>query len=77
MDLHGSLRDNLQAALKSVSRHRNRTIHKDTRDYWNCLLQHAQTHIGPENMDRDVSELTRKLCLELIERDRQMTIYPP
>jgi hypothetical protein len=74
MDLHGTLRDNLQAALKSVSRYRNQAVYTDTRDYWDCLLQHAQTLIDAENMDRDVPELTRKLALELIERDRQGTV---
>ena len=74
MDLHGSLRDNLQAALKSVVRHRNLTVHLDTREYWDRLLQYAQALPNEENTAFDISELTQKLAQELIERDRRAVV---
>jgi len=74
MDLYGSLGDNLQAALKSVTRHRNIAVHCDTRDYWDRLLKHAQFHLTEENAPEGVAELTRKMALELVERDRRAAI---
>ena len=76
MDLHGSLKDNLQATLRSVTRYRNQAVHDDTRSFWDHLLRYAQAHISDGNPPPDVVELARKLALELIERDRRAGITP-
>jgi len=77
MDLHGSLKDNLQATLRSVTRHRNQVVHRDTRAYWDHLLRHAQSLIGDGKAPQDTAELARKLALELIERDRRAAMTSP
>ncbi len=43
MDLHGSLAENLQAAVRSVKRHRNHPVHAETVKFWADLLQHARS----------------------------------
>ena len=41
MKLHGSVEDNLSAAVRSARRLRGQPIHPDTLRYWHDLLQHA------------------------------------
>jgi hypothetical protein len=76
MDLHGSLSDNLQAALKSATRHRNVAVYSDTRDYWDRLLLYAQSLSGGEGATYEIAELARKLAFELVERDRRAASGP-
>jgi hypothetical protein len=76
MDLHGSLSDNLQSALKSVIRHRNLAVHGDTRAYWDQLLRYAQDAIESGDAAFDVPDLAAKLKVELSERDRREA-FPP
>jgi hypothetical protein len=42
MDLHGSLAENLQAAVRSAKRHRKHPVHAETVKFWADLLQHAR-----------------------------------
>ncbi len=42
MDLHGSLADNLQAAIASARRHQGHPVHSETTAFWADLLQHAR-----------------------------------
>lgn len=41
MQIEGSIRANLIAAVTSARRLRGRAIHRDTIDYWRRLLDHA------------------------------------
>ncbi len=43
MDLHGSLAENLQAAVRSAKRHRNHPVHAETVKFWVDLVQHARS----------------------------------
>jgi len=43
MDLHGSLAENLQAAVRSAKRHRKHPVHAETVKFWAALLQHARS----------------------------------
>ncbi len=42
LDLHGSLADNLQAAIASARRYQGHPVHSDTIAFWSDLLQHAR-----------------------------------
>ena len=42
MNLHGSIEDNLSAAIRSVRRLRCHPVHVDTLEYWSELLDHAR-----------------------------------
>lgn len=42
MDVHGSLSNNLQAAIASARRSRGHPVHADTVAFWSELLQHAR-----------------------------------
>jgi hypothetical protein len=49
MNLHGSVSDNLRAAIRSAERLRGRAVHPDTLAFWQDLLRHARradTHPG-------------------------------
>ncbi len=43
MDLHGSLAENLQAAVNSAKRHKDYPVHSETVRFWAELLQHARS----------------------------------
>ncbi len=43
MDFHGSLANNLQAAIASARRYRGHPVHAETIAIWSELLQHART----------------------------------
>ena len=43
MDLHGSLAENLQAAVNSAKRHRDHPVHAETVKFWAELLQYARS----------------------------------
>jgi len=43
MDLHGSLTENLQAAVNSAKRHKDHPVHSETVSYWADLLQYARS----------------------------------
>ena len=42
MVLHGTLIDNLEAALKSARRYRGKSVYSDTINHWNALLEHSR-----------------------------------
>ncbi len=43
MHLHGTLADNLQAAVDSSKRHRKHPVHSETVKFWAELLQYARS----------------------------------
>jgi hypothetical protein len=46
MKLHGSLQTNLEGALMSARRHRDRPVYPQTLAHWNDLLAYARREIG-------------------------------
>jgi hypothetical protein len=47
MKLHGSVEDNLTAAVRSARRLRGHPVHADTLKYWDELLHHARRERTP------------------------------
>jgi len=43
MNLHGSLAENLQAAVNSAKRHKDHPVHAETVRFWAELLQYARS----------------------------------
>jgi microcystin degradation protein MlrC len=68
MDLHGTLSENLRAAMKSVLKYRGKPVHSDTLGYWEELVSHGRKAIRQGNPSPEVSELVRRLGIELSER---------
>lgn len=69
MDIHGSLADNLQAAIASARRYKGHTVHKETIAFWSELLQHArlQKAVGNEEASR-IDLLLAELDAAIAER---------
>jgi len=69
MELHGSVEDNLKAAVRSARRFRNQSVHKDTLQYWSDLLRHAcREHTAQDNR-RVIGGLIIELENELAQRN--------
>lgn len=68
MKLHGTLVDNLKAAVRSAERLRGHPVHSDTLNFWLELLSHARTAIRARTQGDDVEQLTGRLQLLLSER---------
>jgi hypothetical protein len=70
MDIEGSLRDNLQAAVASAKRLRGHPVYTDTQAYWSKLLALARSErASHEPADRaQIDLLIAKLQQELAER---------
>jgi hypothetical protein len=70
MKLHGSLEDNLSAAVRSAHRLRGHPVHSDTLQYWRDLLHHArrETAAKPTDDHHVTNKLMAALESELAER---------
>jgi len=62
MKIEGSIRSNLISAITSARRWRGRAVHKDTRAYWQGILEHGR-RAGP--LGEPVAELVAELENEL------------
>ncbi|HUP67822.1 MAG TPA: hypothetical protein VM145_06405 [Sphingomicrobium sp.] len=51
MELHGTLENNLAAAIQSARRLKGHPVHGDTFDYWKSLLDHARRELGNASAD--------------------------
>jgi hypothetical protein len=72
MVLHGSLVDNLDSALQSARRHRNKALYADTIDYWNALLGHSR---GLLDVTPNADTARRLIaCLEVELADRAAAV---
>jgi hypothetical protein len=60
MKLHGSVADNLKAALQSARRLRGHPVHSDTLTHWSDLIHHARRKFAAGS-----SELIHPLIIEL------------
>ncbi len=52
MKLHGSIQDNLVAAVRSARKLRGRPVHADTLKHWDDLLQHARRELASGTGER-------------------------
>jgi hypothetical protein len=73
MKLHGSLQTNLENALLSVTRFRNRPVYPETVAHWSDLLAHAWWEIGNTSTPSapNLTRLARELEAELADRNRR------
>ena len=70
MDLHGTLQQNLSAAVRSAQRLRGHPVHLDTLQYWGELIHHARRGLAsgalPER--QAVEQIMVLLETEIAER---------
>lgn len=69
MNLHGTLTDNLKAAVDSSKRLEGHPVHLDTVKFWTDLLQHARTLKAEGHVDASaIDSLLAELDLAVAER---------
>lgn len=70
MRLHGSIKGNLIAALRSSRRLRGLPVHADTLQHWTDILQHAGRELssGVAIPREPVKQLVAELKIELASR---------
>ncbi len=69
MKLHGSIRENLAAAVRSARRLRGQPVHADTLKYWDDLLHHARGELASGTGERQLIEpLVAELETEIAGR---------
>ena len=72
MELHGTVTENLRAALASARRLRGRRVHADTLNYWRELLSHARVerrqNAGAE--DGALQDLIAELQSEIAQHEQ-------
>ena len=69
MKLHGSVQENLAAAVRSARRLRRQPVHADTLKHWDDLLQHARGELESGTADRQLIEpLVAELKTEIAGR---------
>ena len=68
VELHGSLADNLKAAVRSAERLRGHPIHADTMNFWLELLSQARASIRFKAQAGEMEQLTGRLQMLLSER---------
>jgi hypothetical protein len=65
MQIEGSVRSNLIAAVASARRWRGRAVHKDTINHWRLLIDHARRGTG-QPWGEAVSDLVAELETEML-----------
>jgi hypothetical protein len=69
MELVGSLRDNLSAAVASARRHRGHLVYRETLAFWADLLTHARRLKAEGSVEAEnIDELLAALDLAVSER---------
>ena len=56
MRLHGSIQENLAAAVRSARRLRGHPVHADTLKHWDDLLHHARSELASGTGERQLIE---------------------
>jgi hypothetical protein len=67
MELHGSIIENLQAALASAKRLRGHPIHKDTITFWRELIAQARAEMPQQTRGAEIESLVATLEGELAD----------
>jgi hypothetical protein len=71
MKLHGSIQENLVAAVRSARRLRDHPVHADTLKHWTDLLHHARRELASGAEERQAIEpLVADLDAEITGRLR-------
>jgi hypothetical protein len=69
MKIHGSITQNLRAALESSRRLQGHSIHRDTVGFWSDLIMEARARrAAGEHLDPDIDEAIAELEAVLAER---------
>ena len=69
MKLHGSIQENLAAAVRSARRLRGQPVHSDTLKFWDDLLNHARLELASGTGDRQsIEPLLAELETEIADR---------
>ena len=69
MNLHGSIQDNLAAAVRSARRLRRHPVHADTLKHWDDLLRHSRRELASGTGERQLIEpLVAELETEIAGR---------
>ena len=69
MKLHGSIADNLGAAVRSARRLREHPVHADTLKHWSDLLHHARRELASGTSERSsIEPLVVELETEIARR---------
>ena len=69
MDIHGSLANNLQAAIASARRYKGHPVHAETITFWSELLQHARILKAEGNVEAStIDPLVAELDAAIAER---------
>jgi len=70
MELHGSLTENLYAALASMRRLLGHPVHADTLNYWHNLLAHARKVVRSGHAGTSAEKLLGIVSLEFAAAQR-------
>ena len=70
MKLHGTLQQNLSAAVRSAQRLRGQPVHEDTLQYWDELRRHARLQMssGSSPERNDLEQILVVLESEIADR---------
>jgi hypothetical protein len=68
MELHGTIVDNLQAAVASAKRLRGHPVHKDTVTFWQDLIAQARVEVHEQTQAPEIESLIVTLEGELADR---------
>lgn len=66
MQIHGSIRSNLIAAIASVKRLRGRPVHAETVDHWRRLLDYGRL-VERQHCGEPVADLLNELEMEMTQ----------
>jgi hypothetical protein len=70
MELHGSIIENLTAAVQSAQRLRGHPVYRETLQFWRALLAQARVEKRVNPVEQGtVDHLVAKLQSELTDRD--------
>lgn len=68
MELHGSIRANLAAAINSARRLRGHPVHADTLNHWTAVLGEARRELATDGADTSLRDLVLELEHELADQ---------
>jgi len=69
MQIEGSIRSNLVAAISSARRHRDRLVHADTVNHWQRVADYAR-HVNRQPQGEALEDLLTQLDKELTRTKR-------
>jgi hypothetical protein len=67
VELHGTITENLESAVRSAERLRRHQVHQDTQAYWRSLIAHARATMrhSPQEDTARPEQLIARLEAEL------------